>query len=336
MGKHYKTKLQAAFPNNTFNFPPYANIDFYGVKIEAFNNTQSDYDYYIANNVTDYNQYSQMVRCSYKSSSIIVMGDAGQPAQDYQYSLGKFKPTNIYCLPHHGLEGVANIGMLRKMCPQYMFVSNGYNSNAFMRDYALVYAGQNDVTVFDALSAYPADAVGSFSDGTFLCGAQKSYSSYGGQGHTTIHFDASFPATNYQDGTEGHPFSSMRRAIGACKGGYNEIVFHSNLTDAEGAIQITADNGYVYFSGAGNTCSTSIILAHGARAQFNSLFNAPVVSITDCSEARFVACGTIGTMYLQESMLTGSSFTVSAGSYRNSVLLVGNTDHSGSGNFPLS
>lgn len=330
-----KTKLMAAYPDNQFLFPPYGNIDFRGITIEAFNNLQSDYDYYIANNVTDYNQYSQMVRAEYLGSSILVMGDAGEPAQNYQYSLGKFKHTTVYCLPHHGLDGAASIGMLNRIAPKYMFVSNGYNSNNFMRDYALAYADRNNVPVMEGVLNYPDAVVGDFSAGEFLSGSCRAHTTYAGYGHKTIYVNPATPATVYQDGTQSHPYSSMRRAICACTGGFNTIMVEGDMTnDNAGAVQITRDNGHVEIMGQGHSAAgLSILVAHGASFLLNSFFNPDVVTLDECSVGRIVACGTIGQLQVRESMLVGSSFTITTGGYRSSFVAIGPTVYTGTGNF---
>lgn len=327
-------RLRRSFPDNEFYKPPYSAITWHGISFETFNNTQSDYDYYINNNVTDYNQYSQIVRAEFENNSILILGDCGEPAQSYQYSLGKFKPTTAICTGHHGLEGAASAGMIARVSAKYALCSNSYNANEYMRDPVLIETHKRGGVVMTAVNNYPQNVIGDFGRGAFLSGCCDSFSTYAGYGHRTIYFDPTYSAGSYQDGTETHPFSSMRRVIGACKGGYNTVVLQGDVTEATGTIQITADNGFIEFLGGGHSASTvAIFMKDGANAIFNSFNGIGVLQVQECSTVRVVACGTIGNLIVQESTGFGSSFSVTQGSYRNALCAFNNQVYTGTGSF---
>lgn len=328
-----KTKLMEAFPNNTFNFPPYGNVVINDITIEAFNNTTEEYAALQNQGVTDYNQYSQIIRAEYRGSSVLFMGDAGEPAQNYQYSLGHFKSTKIVTVPHHGLDGSANMAMIGVLSPQYLYVPNGYSSNEVLRDPIMIEACKRGATVIDNVSSYPQSVAGDFGDTCNLAGASNTYTSYAGYGHKTIYFDPAAERLEYQDGSEEHPFSSLRRCISQCHpGNYTTIIFKGNITENSGTIQITGDNGFIYFNGAGNSSAgQNWVFDKGANAIVNSLFNPNVVQVSDASFVRFVACGTIQNLQVQESILVGSSFSVGTFSYRNSLCACNGQTYLGTG-----
>lgn len=327
-----KIKLMEAFPNNTFVFPPYGKVVINGVSIEAFNNTTEEYTYLQNQGVTDYNQYSQIIRAEYLGSSVLFMGDAGRAAQEYQYSLGHFTPTKIFVVPHHGLDGDSLIKISNIVSPQYAYISNGYNSNQFLRDMLLVALGDNGTTIIDNVSTYPKDTVGLFGSACTLTGGTKTYTSYAGYGHNAIYFDSTADPNSYQDGTEEHPFSSMRRVIVHCNGGYTTVYCKSPIINNSGAIQITADNGYIEFMGSGYSATeVSFLLNAGARATFNSFAGIGLLQLDNASFAKVVACGTVPTGVVNESILVGSSTIFTNFSYRNAMVMLQNVAYTGTG-----
>ena len=242
-----ETEIRNTFPNNVIKKPSYDSISFYDFTFETCNNTTADYDYYISQNVTDYNQYSQIIRVSKNGVSVLNLADCGQVSLARQYFDGNLKSSTIITAGHHGGDGVSQPGLAESLKPQYIYASDCYRLNSEnMRDPFVLNSIYNGAMFIDNVATYPDTVSGNFNNFETLAGRVQTLTGYNEDNYKGIYVNESADPDGYQDGSFYHPFSSWRRALSACTAKENTIVIQSDMSYI---VAINGNHGNVIIEG---------------------------------------------------------------------------------------
>lgn len=319
--------LRGSFPLNTFIQPPaYGSFTWEGYTITAFNNTAEDYAYYAAQNVRDYNMYSQIVYIERNGVRVLNMGDAGGVAQNH--CLYKFKSAIVMTAPHHAINGDGLQQVADIVKPHYVFASDPYFATTIgYRDPLLTETMRNGAVMYLNSTNWPYEVSGNMDDFQTLEGSASLFgSNY--DCRRKIYINETIGDNAYQDGSAAFPFKSWRM-IGALAKDLTEVVL---LSDVSG-LTLYGGSGFIIVTGNGHKINGYIELITSIHAVFrNVTFNSFVMQYANVI---FENCSITGTnpSYFRESVITSPTALAHSQplNYRNSFISINGTAYTGSG-----
>lgn len=238
-----------------------------GVTYSIYNASAEDFAYYDTNSPSDYNAYSFITYADCGNTRICNSGDINEVACKRAVAQGYAKRSALMTAPHHGVNSSDSGVFADTVRPEYVYVSNSsLGANIAYRD-GIFKAVSDYAEIFTNAENYPGHvSFGINENGLYVSGSPAVITQYGNENIRTIYVDPSATASDIQDGTQDHPYGSIRRAISGSKG-ITKIVLMGDTTET---LVITGANGSLIIEGNNHSCG-AITTVNGAVVELNHL-----------------------------------------------------------------
>lgn len=259
-------RRQSAITQFGANFKDPSNGDefeFMGITFSCYNCSAADMNFYNALSTQNYNNASMIIYATYENNRICFTGDLATAGQFRAQAQGYIIKSDLVTVPHHGVDQDGLMEPFEYMGARYAYISNTPLSYTHGLRSPVIAAIIERGLVYDNATNRSLPVVAMFDGYNFgVSGEPLDITTYSIEGKKIIYCDPSISEQVYQDGTQSHPFKSMRRAISACNSKNNCIEL---LSDYDDTIVITGNQGFVEIHGNGNQICTWFGSFRGAQ-----------------------------------------------------------------------
>lgn len=258
--------IMASFASNTKNILSNSTVfEWKDVVFSVKNQGDDDYAYYSTLGSSDLNYCSAIVYAEYKDVVFLDSGDILATSQERCVNEGYVKHADIVSIPHHGVSGAGYAGFMETVKPLYAYVPNSFYGTQYGLQDPNIGIASFTATIFENVNNNDGVTF-DLANGACVSGAPSITVGRAISGKRIIYVDESVALTDYQDGTEQHPFQSITTACGHLK----DVTEINLLSDIATTAYISGAQGVVIISGNGHQIG-GVNIGNGAHVQINNV-----------------------------------------------------------------
>lgn len=258
--------IRASFPSNTINILSNSTFfDWNDIAFSVKNQSDDDYTYYSSLGSNDLNYCSAIVYAEYKDVVFLDSGDILATSQERCVNEGYVKHADIVSIPHHGVSGTGYAGFMETVKPLYAYVPNSFYGTQYGLQDPNIGIASLTATIFENVNNNDGVTF-DLANGACVSGAPSITVGMAISGKRIIYVDESVALTDYQDGTEQHPFKSITTACGHLK----DVTEINLLSDITSTAYISGAQGVVIINGNDHQIG-GVNIRNGAHVQINNV-----------------------------------------------------------------
>ena len=258
--------IRASFPSNTINILSNSTVfDWNDIEFSVKNQSDDDYTYYSSLGSSDLNYCSAIVYAKYKDVVFLDSGDILAASQERCVNEGYVKHADIVSIPHHGVNGLAYVGFMETVKPLYAYVPNSFYGTQYGLQDPNIGIASLTATIFENVNNEDGVTF-DLANGACVSGVPSITVGRAISGKRIIYVDEGVALTDYQDGTEQHPFKSITTACGHLK----DVTEINLLSDITSTAYISGAQGVVIINGNDHQIG-GVNIGNGAHVQINNV-----------------------------------------------------------------